>query len=98
MKRRWLRRMLILSALGSGLTSPGHGRTDEFPTKTVELVIPIGPGGAHDRPARAMVSVAQPYLGRPLVVVLKPGGGGAVGSQYVARAKPDGHTLLLGGT
>ncbi len=61
-------------------------------------MIPFGPGGSHDLTARAIVSVAQPYLGQPLVVVLKPGGGGAVGSQYVSRAKPDGHTLLLGGT
>jgi tripartite-type tricarboxylate transporter receptor subunit TctC len=95
---RSLRRALVLTAL---LGAPPHatvGRAQEFPTKPVELVIPFGPGGSHDLTARAIVGVAQPYLGQPLVVVLKPGGGGAVGSQYVAKAKPDGHTLLLGGT
>jgi putative tricarboxylic transport membrane protein len=70
----------------------------EFPTKPVELVIPYGPGGSHDLTARALATVAQQYLGQPLLVVLKPGGGGAVGSQYVIRAKPDGYTLMLGGT
>ena len=70
----------------------------EFPTKPVELVLPFGPGGSHDLTARAVASVAQPHLGQPLLVVLRPGGGGAVGSQAVIRAKPDGYTLLFGGS
>jgi tripartite-type tricarboxylate transporter receptor subunit TctC len=70
----------------------------EFPTKPIELVLPFGPGGSHDLTARAVASVAHQYLGQPLLVVLKPGGGGAVGSQQVIRAKPDGYTLLFGGT
>jgi tripartite-type tricarboxylate transporter receptor subunit TctC len=70
----------------------------DFPTKPVELIIPFGPGGSHDLTARAVASVAHQYLGQPLLVVLKPGGGGAVGSQQVIRAKPDGYTLLFGGS
>jgi len=70
----------------------------DFPTKPVELVLPFGPGGSHDLTARAVASVAQPHLGQPLLVVLRPGGGGAVGSQAVIRAKPDGYTLLFGGS
>ena len=70
----------------------------DFPTKPIELVIPYGPGGSHDLTARAIASVAQTHLGQPLLVVLKPGGGGAVGSQHVIRAKPDGYTIMLGGT
>lgn len=96
--RSSLRSALILTALVGPLALGMAVWAQEFPTKPVELVIPFGPGGSHDLTARALVSVAQPYLGQPLVVVLKPGGGGAVGSQYVAKAKPDGHTLLLGGT
>jgi tripartite-type tricarboxylate transporter receptor subunit TctC len=90
-----MRRVLILLAL---LAPPMAAQAQEYPTKPIELVLPFGPGGSHDLTARALVSVAQPYLGQPLVVVLRPGGGGAVGSQAVARAKPDGYTLLLGGT
>jgi tripartite-type tricarboxylate transporter receptor subunit TctC len=87
-----------MAATVGSLLAPTDGRAQEFPAKPVELVLPFGPGGSHDLTARAIAGVVQPYLGQPLVVVLKPGGGGAVGSQYVAKAKPDGHTLLLGGT
>jgi tripartite-type tricarboxylate transporter receptor subunit TctC len=86
----------VLIALA--LLAPAAAWAQEYPTKPVELVIPFGPGGSHDLTARALVSVAPPYLGQPLVVVLRPGGGGAVGSQVVTRARPDGYTLLLGGS
>jgi len=90
-----IRIILVVVAL---LTGPWPASAQEFPTKPIELVIPYGPGGSHDLTARAIASVAQQYLGQPLLVVLKPGGGGAVGSQYVIRAKPDGYTIMLGGT
>ena len=74
------------------------GTAQEFPTKPIELVIPYAAGGSHDLTARALASVAHQYLGQPMLVALKPGGGGAVGSQAVIRAKPDGYTVMLGGT
>jgi tripartite-type tricarboxylate transporter receptor subunit TctC len=86
--------LIVLGLLAPGLTAWAQ----EYPAKPIELVLPFGPGGSHDLTARALVSVAQPYLGQPLVVVLRPGGGGAVGSQVVTRAKPDGYTLLFGGS
>ncbi|HEX2215750.1 MAG TPA: tripartite tricarboxylate transporter substrate binding protein [Xanthobacteraceae bacterium] len=70
----------------------------DFPTKPVTLIIPVGAGGSHDLTARAVTSVANQYLGQPIVVELKPGGGGAIGSTLVANAAPDGYTLLFGGT
>ncbi|HEY7363252.1 MAG TPA: tripartite tricarboxylate transporter substrate binding protein [Methylomirabilota bacterium] len=85
---------VLLVILPGGLTASAQ----EFPSKPIELVIPFGPGGSHDLTARAVASVAHSHLGQPLLVVLKPGGGGAVGSQYVIRAKPDGYTLLFGGS
>lgn len=88
----------ILALVGLVALVPGPAAAQEFPTKPIELVIPFGPGGSHDLTARALASVAQQYLGQPLLVVLKPGGGGAVGSQHVIRAKPDGYTLLFGGS
>ena len=90
-----IRIILVVVAL---LTGPWPASAQEFLTKPIELVIPYGPGCSHDLTARAVASVAQQYLGQPLLVVLKPGGGGAVGSQYVIRAKPDGYTIMLGGT
>ena len=91
--RRLFALAVVLAALA---TAPAAAQ--EFPTKPIELVLPFGPGGSHDLTARAVASVAHQYLGQPLLVVLKPGGGGAVGSQQVIRAKPDGYTLLFGGT
>ena len=97
-----MRAMRIMTlALAAALVAGGPALTawaQEFPTKPIELVLPFGPGGSHDLTARALASVAHQYLGQPLLVVLKPGGGGAVGSQYVARAKPDGYTIMLGGS
>jgi tripartite-type tricarboxylate transporter receptor subunit TctC len=63
----------------------------------VTLIIPVGPGGSHDLTARAVTSVAVDYLGQPVVIQLKPGGGGAIGSELVAKAAPDGYSLLFGG-
>jgi tripartite-type tricarboxylate transporter receptor subunit TctC len=69
----------------------------EFPTKPITLVIPLGAGGSHDLTARAVTSVAVDYLGQPIIIQLKPGGGGAIGSDLVSKAAPDGYTLLFGG-
>jgi tripartite-type tricarboxylate transporter receptor subunit TctC len=74
----------------------GTAYAQSFPAKPVTLVIPKSAGGGHDLAARALSSVAQNYLGQPLVVQLKPGGGGIIGVDYVANSAPDGYTLLLG--
>ena len=68
----------------------------DFPTKPVRLVIPYSPGGSHDAHARAFASVMEPYLGKPMLAVIRSGGGGSIGASFVANAKPDGHTLILG--
>ena len=86
--------LLALAILISGAASAAQ----EFPTKPIELVIPYAAGGSHDLTARALASVAHQHIGQPMLVMLKPGGGGAVGSQAVIRAKPDGYTLMLGGS
>jgi tripartite-type tricarboxylate transporter receptor subunit TctC len=73
-------------------------QAQEYPTKPVTLVIPFGAGGSHDLTARTVTSVAADYLGQPMLVQLKPGGGGAIASDFVAKAAPDGYTLLFGGS
>lgn len=84
--------LLLLSMAG-----PQASHAQEFPTKPINLVVPTAPGGSHDLTARAVTSVAANDLGQPVIVQLKPGGGGAIGSDYVANAAPDGYTLLFGG-
>ena len=91
-------KVIALLVLLESLTSWTVASAQEFPAKPIELAVPYAAGGSHDLTARALASVAHQYLGQPMVVVLKPGGGGAPGSQYVIRAKPDGYTLMLGGS
>ncbi len=80
------------------LLGPQFVEAQEFPVKPVTLVIPFGAGGSHDLTARAVTSVAADYLGQPMLVQLKPGGGGAIASDFVSKAAPDGYTLLFGGS
>jgi tripartite-type tricarboxylate transporter receptor subunit TctC len=79
------------------LLGNGVGQTAEFPAKPITLIVPVGAGESHDLTARAVASVATDYLGRPIIVQVKPGGGGAIGSDFVSKAAPDGYTLLFGG-
>jgi tripartite-type tricarboxylate transporter receptor subunit TctC len=79
-------------ALALGLAAPAHAQ--QFPAKEVSIVIPYAAGGATDLVFRALAASSGKYLGRAVVVVNKPGGGGAVGVTEVQGAKPDGYTLL----
>lgn len=93
----WYGSVLSVVILGVLAGAAPSVAAEDFPTKPVTLVIPVGAGGSHDLTARALASVAPEYLGQPLIIQLKPGGGGAIGSDLVAKAKPDGYTLLFGG-
>jgi tripartite-type tricarboxylate transporter receptor subunit TctC len=66
-----------------------------FPQRPITLVVPFGPGGIADGTARAVGEAIGRQLGQPVVVDNKPSAGGIVAAQAVARAAPDGHTLLL---
>ena len=69
-----------------------------FPSKSVRLVAPFSTGGALDLIARSVGQKLSDGLGRPVIVDNKAGASGAIGSEFVARAAPDGYTLLLGAT
>jgi putative tricarboxylic transport membrane protein len=80
------------AALIFGVVGPGQAA--DFPTKEVQIIIPWAAGGATDLVFRALAASSSKYLGKAVVVVNKPGGGGAVGYTEVAQARPDGYTLV----
>lgn len=68
---------------------------DTFPTKAIQVVVPVAAGGGTDLLARTLGQKVSEVLGQPLVIDNKLGAGGNIGVEYVARAKPDGYTLLI---
>jgi tripartite-type tricarboxylate transporter receptor subunit TctC len=76
--------------------SKGSGQA--YPQKTIRLVIPLAPGGGNDTLARYVAKQMSEGLGQQIVVVNRPGGGGLVGGEFVARAAPDGYTLVFSGS
>jgi tripartite-type tricarboxylate transporter receptor subunit TctC len=86
----------LLAALAVLLPVAGWVAAQEpFPTRPVTIVSPYPPGGAADLTARPFAPALERALKQPVVVLNKPGAGGAVGTQAVAVAKPDGYTLML---
>jgi len=88
----WILALACMVLFGSVLVG-----AQEYPSKSIEVVVGFAPGGGTDMVARAISDVAAKYLGQPLVVNNKPGATGIIGSQYVYNAKPDGYTLLVAG-
>ena len=88
------RRRLLAVALAAG--PGGIARAQEgFPHRPVRLVVSFAAGGFNDVLARFLAQGAAPGLGQPVVVENRAGGGGMLGSELVAKAAPDGHTLLM---
>jgi tripartite-type tricarboxylate transporter receptor subunit TctC len=79
----------------SVLVVPGIALAD-WPERAIRWVVPFGPGGANDLIARAAAEAVSKRLGQPVVIENKPGAGAIIGADYVAKAKPDGYTWLIG--
>nr|WP_198512796.1 tripartite tricarboxylate transporter substrate binding protein [Achromobacter ruhlandii] len=90
--RLMLRSLLAAVALSIGAASAAAA----YPDRPVVLVNPYAAAGPADVVARSLARALEKRLGQPVVVENKPGGGASIGTGFVARAKPDGYTLLLG--
>jgi tripartite-type tricarboxylate transporter receptor subunit TctC len=73
----------------------GPAAAQGYPDHPLRLVVGFPPGGSSDTVARVVAQHLSPLLGQPVVVENKPGAGGVIGSDIVAKAQPDGYTLLL---
>lgn len=80
---------LMAAALGAFAQS-------NYPSQNVTIVLPFGPGSGTDIVTRMVAQKLSESLGKPVVVENKPGANGSIAAEYVARAKPDGHTLIIG--
>lgn len=93
LKTKFLLRACILlsSLLGAQAFSQAA-----YPTQPIRLIVSFAAGGPTDVFARLVASKLEKELGQPIIVENKPGGGSNIGSEFVAKAKPDGYTLLVG--
>ncbi len=87
--------LLTLSALAPLAALPLPAAAQAWPSKPLRLVIPFPAGGATDIIGRLLAQKLAAALGQQVVIDNKPGAGGSIGSDLVAKAPPDGHTLLL---
>ena len=84
----------IAGLLGFVSIAPASAQT--YPGKTVRVVVPTAPGGGSDIQARLLAKTFQEAMGQPFVVENRPGASGIIGVELVAKAPPDGYTILVG--
>jgi tripartite-type tricarboxylate transporter receptor subunit TctC len=89
------RALFTAAVLALTLFGAGASAQEAYPSKPITLVVPFPPGGVADIVARPAADALGRVLGAPVVIENKAGAGGGIGMAYVAKAKPDGYTLLL---
>ena len=87
--------MLGVTAMLAAGAALAQGTAETYPAKPVQIVVPFTPGGATDIEARVYAQKLSDSMGRSFVVDYKAGAGGTIGGAYVAKAAPDGYTLLV---
>lgn len=93
---RTRRILLAVAAAIAVLAAARAAPAQTYPQRPVQLVVPFPPGGPADIVARPLADRLMAALGQPVIVLNKPGASGTLGAAFVAKAEPDGYTLLLG--
>ncbi|HSR11757.1 MAG TPA: tripartite tricarboxylate transporter substrate binding protein [Thermodesulfobacteriota bacterium] len=89
--------LAIILAMGLALAFVVQGQAaDKYPSKPINMIVPYAPASGADLGSKVMADRMAEFLGQPMVSVYKPGGGGSLGAAFVAKAKPDGYTVLVG--
>ncbi len=88
---KWLRCAMLAALAAFTANAPTQG----YPAKPIRFLVPFGPGGVGDITARAVAQRMSEAMGQQVIIDNRPGAGGIVASELVAKAEPDGHTLLL---
>ena len=91
---RWTMKLLLAMAALAALSAPAAAQS--WPNKPVKIVVPFGPGGPADVYARILGQELSEVLKQQFIIDNKPGAGAVIGADYVAKAKPDGYTFLIG--
>ena len=86
-------RILRSILLGLTLLCPALAHADDFPSRTIHLIVPFPPGGPNDIIARVVAQKMQDIVKQTIVVDNKPGQGGVIGTDFVAKSAPDGYTI-----
>jgi tripartite-type tricarboxylate transporter receptor subunit TctC len=89
--------MLLRTLLASSLLvfAAAEAPAQQWPSRSIRFVVPLPPGGSPDYLSRLLAERLQPVLGQPLVVENKPGAGGGIARDFVAKAPADGYTILM---
>ena len=90
-----MKMMGLLLALMTVFSASNSDAAESFPTRPVRMIIPAGAGGVTDILGRVVAAKLTDSLGQQVIVDNRPGASGIVGSQIVAKAPPDGYTLLM---
>ncbi len=93
---RWLTVALLAATLALAITPAARAAEAAWPARPITFIVPFPPGGNSDNLARIFAERLRVRLGKPIVVENRPGGTTSVGTDALARATPDGYTLLLG--